>query len=92
MDELPAEVLARSGKLTLSPAWLAFSSSAGGAPRRAAAGRAPADPLPLPTLPPEPPAGMRPLRPEVVRLLRCEWEAASPAPRRIRRPWILEEE
>ena len=60
VDELPAEVLARSGKLTLSPAWLAFSSSAGGAPRRAAAGRAPADPLPLPTLPPEPPAGMRP--------------------------------
>jgi hypothetical protein len=80
VDELPAEVLARSGKLTLAPAWLAFSSSAGGggAPRRAAAGRAAAgraaasraaasraagrasaDRPPLPTLPPEPPPGMR---------------------------------
>jgi hypothetical protein len=85
VDELPAEVLARSGKLTLAPAWLAFSSwgGGGGAPRRAAAGRAAAgraaagraaagraaasraagrasaDRPPLPTLPPEPPPGMR---------------------------------
>ena len=54
--------------------------------RRAGGGDAPADPLPLPTLPPEPPPGMRPLRPG--KLVRCEWVAASPAPRRERRPWV----